>query len=79
MQGLGTQGDILFADMRYYLIGDRQSLTIDSSTHVAFTTDETAWRFVIRVADQCWPASTLTTHNGAHTFSPFVVLNAAIS
>jgi len=79
MQGLGTTGDIAFCDFRYYIIGDRQSLTIDSSTHVAFTTDETAWRFVIRVAGQCWPASTLTTHNGAHTFSPFVVLNSATS
>lgn len=79
LQGLGTQGDIIFADLRYYLIGDRQSITIDSSTHVAFTSDQTVWRFVIRVAGQCWPQSTLTTHNGSHTFSPFVALNAATS
>jgi len=79
MQGLGTQGDILFADFRYYLIGDRQSITIDSSTHVAFTTDETAWRFVIRVAGQCWPTTTITSRYGGHTFSPFVVLSAATS
>ena len=79
LPGLGTQGDILFADFRYYLIGDRQSITIDSSTHVAFTTDETAWRFVIRVAGQCWPQTTLTTRYGGHTMSPFVVLNASTS
>jgi HK97 family phage major capsid protein len=78
-QGLGTTGDIYFCDFRYYLIGDRQSITIDASTHVAFTTDETAWRFVVRVAGQCWPQTTLTTRYGGHTFSPFVVLNSATS
>jgi len=79
LQALGTAGDILFADFRYYLIGDRQAITIDSSTHVAFTTDETCWRFVLRVAGQCWPQTTITSRRGAHTFSPFVQLSAATS
>jgi len=79
LQALGTAGDILFADFRYYLIGDRQSLTIDSSTHVAFTTDETCWRFVLRVAGQCWPQSVITSRRGAHTMTPFVQLSAATS
>jgi HK97 family phage major capsid protein len=79
LQALGTAGDILFADFRYYLIGDRQSITIDASTHVAFTTDETAWRFVIRVAGQCWPQTTITSRRGAHTMTPFVQLSAATS
>ena len=79
LQALGTAGDILFADFRYYLIGDRQSITIDSSTHVAFTTDETCWRFVLRVAGQCWPQAVITSRRGAHTFSPFVQLSAATS
>jgi HK97 family phage major capsid protein len=79
LQALGTAGDILFADFRYYLIGDRQPITIDASTHVAFTTDETAWRFVLRVAGQCWPQTTITSRRGAHTYSPFVQLSAATS
>jgi HK97 family phage major capsid protein len=79
LQALGTAGDIIFADFRYYLIGDRQPITIDASTHVAFTTDETAWRFVIRVAGQCWPQTTITSRRGSHTFSPFVQLSAATS
>lgn len=79
LQALGTAGDILFADFRYYLIGDRQAITIDSSTHVAFTTDETCWRFVLRVAGQCWPQTTITSRRGAHTFSPFVQLAATTS
>jgi len=79
LNALGTAGDILFADFRYYLIGDRQSITIDASTHVAFTTDETAWRFVLRVAGQCWPQTTITSRRGAHTMTPFVQLSAATS
>ena len=79
LQALGTAGDILFADFRYYLIGDRQAITIDSSTHVAFTTDETCWRFVLRVAGQCWPQTTITSRRGSHTFSPFVQLSASTS
>lgn len=79
---LGTQGDIGYFDMRYYFIFDRQPLTIDVSTHVAFEEDETCYRFVLRVAGQCWPAATLTPRNAAApvtTISPFVVLGAATS
>jgi len=82
MPSLGTQGDIGYFDMRYYFIFDRQPITIDVSTHVAFTTDETCWRFVLRVAGQCWPAATLTPRNAAApvtTISPFVVLAATTS
>jgi len=82
MPGLGTQGDIGYFDLRYYFIFDRQPITIDVSTHVAFTTDETCWRFVLRVAGQCWPAATLTPRNAAApvtTISPFVVLAATTS
>ena len=82
MLGLGTQGDIGYFDMRYYLIFNRQPITIDASTHVAFTTDETCWRFVLRVDGQCWPQSTITPRHAAApvtTISPFVVLSAATS
>jgi len=82
MPSLGTQGDIGYFDLRYYFIFDRQPITIDVSTHVAFTTDETCWRFVLRVAGQCWPASTLTPRNAVApvtTISPFVVLAATTS
>ena len=82
MPSLGTQGDIGYFDLRYYFIFDRQPLTIDVSTHVAFVTDETCWRFVLRVAGQCWPAGTLTPRNAAApvtTISPFVVLGATTS
>jgi HK97 family phage major capsid protein len=79
MQALGTAGDIGLYDFRYYLIGDRQRITIDTSTHVAFTTDETCWRFVIRVAGQCWPQAALTRRRGGNTQSPFIQLAATTS
>lgn len=82
MPALGTQGDIGYFDFRYYLIFDRQPLTIDFSSHVAFTTDEDCWRFVLRVAGQCWPQSPITPKNAGAPVtsqSPFVVLAATTS
>jgi len=79
---LGSQGDVGYFDMRYYFIFDRQPITIDVSTHVNFVEDETCWRFVFRVAGQCWPPTTLTPRNAAApvaTISPFVVLAAGTS
>jgi len=79
MQALGTAGDIGYYDFRYYLIGDRQPITIDASTHLRFDYDETAWRFVLRVAGMCWPQSAITTRRGGTTQSPFVQLHANTS
>ena len=82
MPAFGAQGDIGYFDFRFYLIFDRQPITMDFSSHVAFTTDEDCWRFVLRVAGQCWPQSTLTPKNAGApvtTISPFVVLAAPTS
>lgn len=74
LPALGTSGDILLADMRYYLIGDRQRITIDESIHVKFQTDEKSWRFVTRVDGQPWIDSAITPRAGGSTLSPFVKL-----
>ena len=79
MSALGTAGDIGLYDMKYYLIGDRQRVTIDASTHLRFDYDETAWRFVLRVAGMCWPQSAITPRRGTATRSPFVQLHANTS
>lgn len=71
---LGTSGDIMLADLSYYLIGDRQQLTVDESIHVKFQTDEKSWRFVTRVAGQPWIDSAITPRAGGVTLSPFVKL-----
>jgi len=75
-EALGTAGDIVLADLSYYLIGDRQRITVASSKHVRFTTDETAWRFVKRVDGQPWVDTAFTPANGS-TLSPFVTLYTA--
>lgn len=72
---LGTTGDIILLDRSHYLIGDRQPITIDVSTHVGFVTDETYYRFVLRVDGQPWLNSALTPAHGTDTLSPFVVLS----
>jgi HK97 family phage major capsid protein len=74
LPALGTSGDIVLADMGYYLIGDRQQITIDESMHVKFQTDEKSWRFVTRVAGQPWLDSAITPRAGGSTLSPFVKL-----
>jgi HK97 family phage major capsid protein len=76
MSALGEAGDIGAFDLSYYLIGERQPLTIDASTHVYFTTDYTAWRFVERIDGQPWLASALTPYKGTATLSPFVSTTA---
>jgi hypothetical protein len=44
--------------------------------HVAFTTDETAFRAVYRVDGAPMWRVALTPFKGANTLSPFVVLNS---
>ncbi len=78
MRTLGTLGDIAFCDFSYYIIGDRMQLALTSSEHVAFATDQTAFRIIERLDGQPWIASALTPHNlgnsGGTTLSPFVTL-----
>lgn len=76
MSALGDAGDIAFVDLGYYLIGDRQTLAIDASTHVYFTTNHTAWRFTKRVDGQPWLSSAITPYKGTATLGPFVTLAA---
>jgi len=79
MPALGTRGDILLADMRYYLIGDRQATTIESSTAPRWQYDETSWRAVHRVDGQPWLSAPLTYQDQTTQVSPFVVLDPVSS
>lgn len=76
MSALGDAGDIGFFDLAYYLIGDRQPLTIDVSEHVAFLQNSTAWRFVERADGQPWLSTYMTPYKGTNYLSPFVALAA---
>lgn len=74
LPALGNQGDILLADMRYYMIGDRQATTIESTKFDRWRFDQTSWRVVHRVDGQPWLNAPLTYQDGATTVSPFVIL-----
>jgi HK97 family phage major capsid protein len=71
---LGSVGDLSFVDFGMYLIGDYQTMTIDSSPHVKFTSDKTTFRAIARNDGRPWLDSALTPHNNSATLSPFVQL-----
>lgn len=74
---IGNRGDIILADCRYYLVGDRQATTIDASKHYKFRYDLTTWRAVHRVDGQEWLSQPLRYSDGTTQVSPFVVLDPA--
>lgn len=73
----GSLGDIGLYDFTYYLIGDRQATTIESTKFDRWQYDQTSWRMVHRVDGQPWLSAPLTYQDGSTQISPFVVLTAA--
>lgn len=73
---LGARGDIAFADLTYYLIGDRQSMSADSSTDYRFGSDQTTFRIIQRVDGRPWIKNAIVPKNSGNTLSPFVELAA---
>lgn len=76
LPALGTQGDVLLAAFAYYLIGDRQAVTMDVSIHELFRNDQTSWRAFMRHDGQCWLDAPISYGRGSEIgqISPFVVL-----
>lgn len=77
-QALGTKGDIIFADFGQYFFADKGGMQTDSSIHVRFVYDETAFRWVFRADGQPAWNTALTPFKGGSgaTTSPFVTLAA---
>jgi HK97 family phage major capsid protein len=73
---LGGAGDINLVDLSYYLIGDRQAMSMESSPHFKFANDMTAVRIIERVDGRPWLQSAITPQTGANTLSPFVKIAA---
>lgn len=76
LPGLNTAGDILLVDPSYYLIGDRQQISIAYSEHYAFVTDQAAWRFTYRVDGQPWVNTEITLEDASTQVSPYCALAA---
>jgi HK97 family phage major capsid protein len=77
--GLGLAGDLLVADLSEYLFWDKGEVQEATSIHIAFLTDEQAFRFIYRCDGQTTYASVITPYqtNASATYSSFVTLSAA--
>lgn len=76
---LGTQGDIILADLQNgYILAEKGGIESAMSIHVAFLTDQSVFRFVLRVDGQTVRASALTPYKGgaSYTQSHFVALDS---
>lgn len=75
MQAIGTEGDIIYVDPSQYLVAVKQNDNpkFDSSMHLYFDTDKTAFRLTYRCDGACWWKSALTTADN-QTKSPIVTV-----
>jgi HK97 family phage major capsid protein len=73
---LGQAGDLSLVDFSFYLVGQRDTMTMDTSEHVRFTRDQTTIRVIQRNDGRPWLASPITPKNGGPTLSPFISLGA---
>lgn len=75
-QTMGTVGDIFFVDLSQYLLGTKAggALRADTSIHLKFETDESAFRFIYRVDGRCWWPTYVTPRHSSDTLSPIVGL-----
>ncbi len=71
---VGTVGDIILVDLSQYIVGDKGGMNSATSIHVAFTTDQTAFRFIYRINGLPVWHSALTPFKGSSTLSPYVAL-----
>jgi HK97 family phage major capsid protein len=71
---LGTEGDIVLADPAQYVMIDKGDIQYATSIHVAFLTDEQAFRFIYRVDGQPVDDKPITPFKGTNKQSTFVTL-----
>lgn len=71
---VGTEGDIVLAVPSQYNIIEKGSIEYATSIHVAFLTDEQAFRFIYRVDGQPVDDRPITPFKGTNKQSPFVTL-----
>jgi HK97 family phage major capsid protein len=73
-QTVGTVGDVLLADLSQYLALVKGGLKTDTSIHLWFDQNITAFRFVMRMNGQPWLSAPIARKNGSNTLSHFVRL-----
>jgi HK97 family phage major capsid protein len=76
-QALGDVGDIIFAALpQYAAVLKSGGIKSDSSIHLFFDYNITAFRFTFRMGGQPWWSAPITAKNGSTTYGPFVTLAA---
>ena len=73
---LGSKGDILFADLSQYRWIDKSGINAQTSIHVRFIYDETAFKFTYRAGGKPIWTGTMEAYKGSTVRSPFVTLAA---
>lgn len=74
LPALGSTGDIMLIDPSYYIIGDRQALTIEMSIHNKFELEQATWRATMRHDGQMWLNAPITHQDTTTQVSPAVAL-----
>ena len=71
---LGSEGDLMLVDPRYYIIKDGSGPFVQASEHVNFTADQTIIKMTWYMDAQPWVKTALLMEDAATTVSPYVVL-----
>jgi HK97 family phage major capsid protein len=72
---LGTVGDVVLADLAQYLaVIKAGGVRSDTSIHLFFDQNATAFRFVLRMNGQPWLSAPIARKNGSNTLSHFITL-----
>lgn len=73
---LGTQGDVILADLGQMLSISKGGIAQAVSIHLEFLTDQLALRFTMRMNARPWESAPITPYKGSNTQSSFVTLDA---
>lgn len=74
-QAVGTVGDLILVSFPTYLVAETDYTSVDSSIHIRFDYNETAFRVVKTIDAQPWWRSTLTLKNSWEV-APIITLAA---
>lgn len=72
---LGTQGDLILADLNYYMVKDGSGIFVEASPHPLFVQNRTIIKAFWNVDGSPWLTGPMLLEDGVSTVSPFVVLN----
>lgn len=75
---LSSEGDIMFIDFSQYLALLKSGINpkVDTSMHLWFDQDLTAYKFTLRMGGMPWWSQVASPLAGSNTYSPYVTLQA---